>query len=267
MSDPAEQPQALLFDLEDDDALLFSRTDLERTKRYTAEQVRNLEWKRDAIVMLLASDWPVEHIATRLHVNTRTVRAIAARSAAEVAGTAKMFGRVCQGLAARWMGLARTKEQEASFLQLVTAAGIATDKAQLLDAMGQVADVVDTKEAPDRAEAMAALRAMMADQAPAERLKTDLHSDGKPSNNTAESALSVRDAPTDAPSLPSSPGDGREEPAGAQGGGGGQPGPGGGPGLTGQPETGLQPKGPCGQPTEQSTPLVDDAAPQKKAAP
>lgn len=179
----------------DDNALLFSREQLLETKRYTAEQVKGLEWKRNAVVLLLASDWPVETIASQLGVNTRTVRAIAARSAQEVAHSSKMFARICQGLGARWLGLAKTKENEASFLQLATAGAIAVDKAVLLESMGQFSDVAETKGGEDKAQAMAAIRALMAKQAPAD----DSASDAKSLIPGQSDDLTVDDAPGVAP--------------------------------------------------------------------
>src|SRR5262245_66654614 len=98
-----------LFESADDSALLFAQD--ERRKRYTAEQANALEWKRNAIVCLLAADWPVEVIARELHCNLRTVNALAARCAEEVAGRTTEFAQVCHRLGARWFGLAKTREQ------------------------------------------------------------------------------------------------------------------------------------------------------------
>lgn len=239
--------QPALFELQEDGALLFSND--ECVKRYTAEQAKNLEWKRNAIILLLGSDWPVETIASQLHISTRTVRAIAARNAQEVAGSSKMFARICQGLGARWLGLAKTKEHEASFLQLATAGAIAVDKAVLLDSMGQLADVAETKETPDRAQAMAALRALMSSPAADQVTGTDSPSDTQPHIIEASVSSIPTDAPGEAPSPPSPGQAGRAEgPAADQGGGGGPEAAGPGSGPMGQAERGLQPRRPPGVP-------------------
>jgi len=157
---PDQAPsQAVLFEPDEDLALLCS-PDTNR-KRYTADQVDAIEWKRNAVLMLLASDWPVEYIARHLHVNKRTVMALAARSGEEVAQHTNKFASVCHRLGARWLGLAKTLEHDASFLQLVTAGAIAIDKGNTLAGMGQMGEESALKEAQDHVEAAAVLRRLM----------------------------------------------------------------------------------------------------------
>ncbi len=229
---------------DEDCAILFDSPELK--KRYTAEQAQGLEIKRNACIMLLSSGWPVEVIARELHLNIRTVNALAARCSEEVAGATKQFGDICLRLGARWMGLARTKEDGASFLQLVTGAGIAVDKGVILQAMGQLDSLAETKEDSDQAAAMAALRRLMSDQAPI----TDSHSEGQPpitghSDDYAGSAA-LDAAPCPLPGSPPSP----PLTSLTQTGGEGGPAPGS-PGRSpmGPAESGLSTKGPAGLPS------------------
>lgn len=106
-------------------------------KRYTARQLRAIESKRELVVMALASGWPPTVIAKRAGLNERTVCALAAAESQKVAGSRKEFAQCLHTLGARWFGLARTKEDEASFLQLVMAAGIATQRGSELLLTGE----------------------------------------------------------------------------------------------------------------------------------
>lgn len=157
MSEPELQPA--LFELEDDSALLFEPEEMR--KRYTAQQADKLERLKTSVLMLLSS-WPVEDIARHLHLNTRTVRALAAQSAEKVAGFNKEFGDMLVRTGARWIALARTREQDASFKDLNIGAGIVIEKASALLAMGQVAEERETKEVTDHVQAADALRRLMA---------------------------------------------------------------------------------------------------------
>lgn len=152
-----EQPA--LFEVPDDDAALLLPVE-ERRKRYTAEQALKLERVHKAVMMLLSA-WPVETIAKELHLSTRTVRALAVRSAQEVAGFDKKFADILLRTGARWVALARTKEEEASFRDLMIAAGISFDKARDLVMMGQVGEESVIKESQDHQAAAEALRRMM----------------------------------------------------------------------------------------------------------
>lgn len=161
--------QRALIELEDDSALLFSVE--ERRKRYTAAQAAELERLHTSVLMLLSS-WPVDAIARELHLNTRTVRALAAMSAEKVAGFKKEFGEMLLRTGARWVALARTKEHEASFRDLNIGAGIVMDHARELALMGQVGEEPATKEDQDHVAAALALRALMDQARPAETQST-----------------------------------------------------------------------------------------------
>jgi hypothetical protein len=160
---PVVDNQALLFEPQEDPALLFC--DEELAKRYTADQACKLRWKREAIVMLIAAGWPTEDIARRLEVNTRTVRALAARDAEKVAGSLKSLGGAMLQTGARWFGLARAKESEAQFRDLAIAGGIALQRGGELLAMGEVAEETNSKRADrelERSGAAERIRAMLA---------------------------------------------------------------------------------------------------------
>lgn len=152
--------QPALFSPEDDSALLFSVEEVR--KRYTAAQAEKLEWKRTAILMLLASDWPVETICRELNVSFRTVKALAAVHAQKVAGFNKEFAQILLQTGARFIGIARTKEQDASFKDLMIGAGIVMQHARETFMMGEVGEEKVVKGDEDRAAAAAELRRMMA---------------------------------------------------------------------------------------------------------
>lgn len=124
-----------LFSGESDAAFFLS--DEQLSKRYTADQAQAVSWKREAVCMLIAAGWPVEDISKRLHMSTRTVKALVGLQASKVAGDKKSFGKILHGLGARWFGLAQTIEGKAEFRDLVIAAGIATQRGSEVLAMGE----------------------------------------------------------------------------------------------------------------------------------
>ena len=154
----ADEKQAVLLEVEDSDGVLFSRE--ERKARYTARQVSELERLREAVFMLLPA-WPIEDIARRLHMNTRTVRALAAQDAEKLAGSKRDFTNVLRSTADRWLALARTRESEATFQQLAIGLGIIMDKARDLELMGLAPENEALKENVDRVAAAAELRRML----------------------------------------------------------------------------------------------------------
>jgi hypothetical protein len=160
MNEPTRIPeQQPLIEFEDDAAVLFSQEEMK--VRYTARQVSELERLREAVFMLLPA-WPIEDIARRLHMNTRTVRALAAQDAEKLAGSKRDFTNVLRSTAARWLALARTRESEATFQQLAIGLGIIMDKARDLELMGLDGEKEFVKEDVDRVEAARRLRALMA---------------------------------------------------------------------------------------------------------
>ena len=126
-----------LFDPSTDADAAFFLPEAELRKHYTAQQAQAVSWKRNLIVMCIASGWPVEQIARAAHVSTRTVLALAGRESEQVAGKIKEFGQALHTLGARWYGLARAKEGEATFIQLAQAASFAVQRgSEVLQAAG-----------------------------------------------------------------------------------------------------------------------------------
>jgi hypothetical protein len=150
------EKQPALFELDDDMALLLPAE--ERRKRYTAQHCAGMEKVYELIVMLLGRGVSVEDISRGAHVNTRTVRAIAARSGEKVAGYNKHFGAALLSLSGRWFAKAMTKEDEAGPKDLTVMAGIAAQNGMALSAIGEVDGERETKEELDRVAAAAALR-------------------------------------------------------------------------------------------------------------
>jgi len=153
--------QPVLFEprADEEDALFFAP--LELRKRYTAEQVEKIEWKKEAILMLLGAGWPVSRIQERLHVNFRTVQALAKRSAEQVAGFNQEFADHLVTLASGWFGLAAVKAPDAPFQHLVLGAGIVMTHARELKVMGLGGEKESVKEDVDRVAAAAELRRLL----------------------------------------------------------------------------------------------------------
>jgi hypothetical protein len=153
------------FDGESDDALLLPRP--ERHKRYTAEQAKNLDWKEDAIVVMLASGViPLEVIAQTVHVNFRTVQAIFKQNLEAVGQNAQRFSAYALGKSAAWMGLADQKADKASPKDLMIMSGIARDSAINLRIMNMSGDDgLKTIEAETVAPEVEAIRKLIAERA------------------------------------------------------------------------------------------------------
>lgn len=230
--------QPALFVGEEDAAILFPPEVLR--KRYTAEHAAELERLATAICMLLPT-WPVETIARQLHVNLRTVRALAAREAEKVAGCSSGCAEVLMRTGFRWVALARSREHEAGFKDLTVGAGIIMQHARDLAAMGQIEQEKSTKEVVDHAEAAAELRRLMEGLAPAD----DTGSIDLPSipgeNGDVGQAGAVGGA---GEALPTVTQNELPEPVGPEGGGGGSESAGAERRPMDQLEWGLLPKGP-----------------------
>ncbi len=211
-----------LFDAIDDSALLYTPTQL-KAKRYTAKQISKLGQVREAVFMLLPM-WPVEDIARRLGLNKRTVTALAAADTEKVARTSGEFKNLLRSTASRWLAIARSREHEASFQQLVIGLGILLDKARDLDMLGQMGDTSEkeiVKADEDRAAVVSGLRAWF-DQA-----RRAIHTNEQPTDLQTMPKALTDSAPVPGqdqraghgagPSVVGAPGPG--EPAGPQGGG------------------------------------------------
>jgi hypothetical protein len=128
--------QPALFDHESESAIFLSVDEL--SKRYTSEQALAVDWKRRAVVLLLATGMPAEVIARELNMSTRTVGAVAAKCSEKVAGSRKEFAGFLMEKGGRWFGLAQAKESEATFLNLVMAGSLAVQRAAELQLTSEV---------------------------------------------------------------------------------------------------------------------------------
>lgn len=243
----ALEKQPALFDLDDDMALLLPAE--ERRKRYTARQAAAMETVYELIVMLLGRGVSVEDISRGAHVNTRTVRAIAARSGEKVAGYNKHFGAALLSLSGRWFAKAMTKEDEAGPKDLTVMAGIAAQNGMALAAIGEVDGERETKEEVDRVAAAAALRrlALPAAAEPANEADlaptTETQSVGPERNTNDLGAPPAHDGTYDGTSSPADGCGAAPDASGADGRGGGSDAKLGGGGALPQPEWGLSAKG------------------------
>lgn len=96
----------------------------EIAKRYTAENARQIEWRRKACISLLARQCPSEDIAEILSMNHRTVAAIAAQEGSKIATAADKIADVLANSAMADIALADTKKHGASYKDLHIGAGI-----------------------------------------------------------------------------------------------------------------------------------------------
>jgi hypothetical protein len=157
-----ELEQSVLWDHEDDEALLFTPEQIR--KRYTGAQARKLEWRREAILMLLAAGWPVRRIKDKLHANTDTIVALAKQSAEKVGALNSEFAEILVRMAAGFFGLAATKAHDAPFKDLMLGAGIALTHARELKTMGLLPEKESTTIEQDRVAAAARLHAAMTEE-------------------------------------------------------------------------------------------------------
>lgn len=93
-------------------------------KRYTAENSRQIEWRREACVKMLARQISAPDIADILKMNPRTVAAIAAQEGQKIAGHADSIADALASSAMADFALAETKKHDASYAQLQVGGGI-----------------------------------------------------------------------------------------------------------------------------------------------
>jgi len=157
--------QAALFgEPEFEPGLFLSGEDLR--KRYTGKQATKMEWRRNACIRMLAYGIPAEDIAQDLHMNLRTIQALATQNGKTLAAFSEKFAGELMGSAAADIALAETKRHEASHKDLHIAAGIKMQHALAVKL------VADTGPAPVDVEAesgkLKALRDRIAQLKPAE---------------------------------------------------------------------------------------------------
>jgi hypothetical protein len=157
-----ELEQSVLWDHEDDEALLFSSEQVR--KQYTAGQAKKIEWRREAILMLLAAGWPVRRIKDKLHANTDTIVALAKQSGEKVGALNTEFSEILVRMAAGFFGIAATKAHDAPYKDLMLGAGIALTHARELKTMGLLPEKESTTIEEDRVEAAARLHAAMTEE-------------------------------------------------------------------------------------------------------
>ena len=152
-----EAGQLSLLTPEEESALFLPVEELR--KRYTAGQAEKMEWRRNAAVRMLAYGIPAEHIARDLHMNLRTVAALASLHGKTIAGFSETFAGELMQSAAGDIALADTKKHGASYKDLHIGAGIKMQHAMAVKL------VADTGPAPTditaESERTAALRAKL----------------------------------------------------------------------------------------------------------
>jgi len=147
----AELEQAALFDEpEFEEALLLEPEEI--TKRYTAENSKQIIWRQDACVKLLARQCPARDIADILHMNLRTISAIAAQNGVRIAKFSEGFAEILLSSAASDIAFAQTKRDEAGYKDLHIGAGIKLTHAQSLRSLGMGApeNATDVESESDR---------------------------------------------------------------------------------------------------------------------
>ena len=161
-----EQPA--LFAEFDGSILLAPQEEL--TRRCTAKSVERLNGLRELILLSLETGAGVETISRRSGVSQETIRALKANHWEHVRAGRREFGVLMAQTAMRWLGLARLKENEAPFKDLVVGVGILSTKAMEFAAlaMGEIEEKDLAKGALNvEAEASAhtdRLRLMLADE-------------------------------------------------------------------------------------------------------
>lgn len=93
-------------------------------KRYTAENARQIEWRREACIKLLARQVAAEDICDILKMNRRTVGAIASQEGQKISTFSNQFADSLASSAMSDLALAHTKRDGASYKDLSIGAGI-----------------------------------------------------------------------------------------------------------------------------------------------
>jgi hypothetical protein len=143
---------ALLEDYQFEEALLLPPEDV--AKRYTAENGKQIEWRRHACLKLIALHCPAEQICDILHMNHRTVAALASQNGAAIAKFSQGFALQLLASGASDIALADTKRHEAGYKDLVIGAGIKFTHAQSLNMMTGASEqpAIDVDPVDERAE-------------------------------------------------------------------------------------------------------------------
>lgn len=166
--DEMGEGQMSLLTPEEESALFLPVEELR--KRYTGAQAEKMEWRRNACVRMLAYGIPAEYIARDLHMNLRTVSALAAQYGKTIASFSEKFAQNLMESAAADIAAAETKRGGASHKDLHIAAGI---KMQHAMAVKLVADTGPTPlDITSENERTAAIRAKLKALKPAAEEKS-----------------------------------------------------------------------------------------------
>lgn len=162
---------ALIDELPFEEAMCLTSEEVK--KRYTAENARQIEWRREACIKLLARQCPAEDICDILKMNHRTVAAIAAQEGQKI-GT--ISGQIADALAASAMGdlaLADTKKHNASYKDLGIVAGIKLTHSMAFKLGGAAGDDTTTVELEQENEKLASARKFLEARKPKPQMGTD----------------------------------------------------------------------------------------------
>ena len=195
-SEAESQQPALFADDAVGNALLLDNAQLDRI--CTGRSAERLKGLRELILLALEAGVGVETIATRAGVSAQVVRALKSNHWEKVVGGKKEFGALLLQTGLRWIGLARSKENEAEFRDLVIGAGIMTQRGLEAAAMGEIVEKEDPKELVDASQVMDRMKQLLAVEVPAEVPPADSGSVEKPSIPCISEAVSVSDAGLDA---------------------------------------------------------------------
>jgi len=127
-----------------EEALLLPQEDV--AKRYTAEHARQIQWRRDAAIYMLAHGLPVHDIARICHMNTRLVSALATKEAQKYAAFSEDYAHGLLASAAGDIALADTKKQDADYKDLVQGARWKTQSALEVKLIGAGGDAVEAMD-------------------------------------------------------------------------------------------------------------------------
>ena len=127
-------------------------------KRYTAENARQIEWRRHACIELLGRQCPAEDICAILKMNHRTVAAIAAQEGQKIGTVSHQIADALTQSAMSLVALADTKKHTASFKDLQVGAGIQLTHAMAFKLGGAAGDDTTTVELEQENEKLAQAR-------------------------------------------------------------------------------------------------------------
>ena len=118
-----ELEQAALFDEEPfEEGLLLPNEEI--AKRYTGKNGKDMLWRKETAIYMLARQCPAQDIARLLHMNLRVIAALASQNGKQLAGFTEAFAQELLGSAAGDIALAETKKHDASYKDLNIGAGI-----------------------------------------------------------------------------------------------------------------------------------------------